>query len=51
LKAIIQEGYGGPDSLNLREINKPSPKKNEVLVKVKAAAINDYDWCLLSGKP
>ena len=51
MKAIIQEGYGGPDSLNLREITKPSPQKNEVLVKVKAAAINDYDWCLLSGKP
>jgi NADPH:quinone reductase-like Zn-dependent oxidoreductase len=51
LKAIIQEGYGGPDSLNLQEIAKPSPQKNEVLVKVKAAAINDYDWCLLSGKP
>jgi NADPH:quinone reductase-like Zn-dependent oxidoreductase len=33
------------------EVDKPQPKSNEVLVKVKAAAINDFDWSLIRGKP
>jgi NADPH:quinone reductase-like Zn-dependent oxidoreductase len=49
LKAIIATNYGGPERLQLKEVDKPSPGANEVLVKVFAVAINDWDWALLQG--
>lgn len=51
MKAIYYSQYGTPDALQLREIDKPTPKKNEVLVKVYASSINSWDWDLLKGKP
>ena len=51
MKAIILTKYGGPDSLQIKDIDKPIPKEHEVLIKVHAAAINDYDWSLMRGKP
>ncbi|MEK6479317.1 NAD(P)-dependent alcohol dehydrogenase [Catalinimonas sp. 4WD22] len=52
MKAIQFEKYGPPEKvLSLREIEKPSPKENEVLIKIEATAVNDYDWSLVSGKP
>ena len=51
MKAIIQSKYGGPEVYTLQDIAKPEPKPNEVLIKVHATAINDYDWSLMSGKP
>ncbi len=51
MKAIYCSTYGPPSSLEIRELPIPEPKKNEVLVKVKAAAINDYDWSMVRGKP
>ncbi|MDP6968433.1 MAG: NAD(P)-dependent alcohol dehydrogenase [Gammaproteobacteria bacterium] len=51
MRAIIQEKYGGPEALRLKDVAQPSPRKNEVLVKILAASINDYDWCLMRGKP
>ena len=51
MKAIVYEKYGSPDVLQLREVEKPAPKDNEVLVKVNAASINDWDWGLLRGQP
>jgi len=51
MKAIIYEEYGNPDQLVLKEIEKPIPGDNEVLVKVHAASINSWDWDLLRGKP
>ncbi len=51
MKAIIYTKYGLPDVLELKEVEKPVPKDNEVLVKVHAASINDWDWGLLRGKP
>ncbi len=51
MKAIVYEKYGPPDVLKLKEIEKPYPKDNEVLIKVQAASINDWDWGLLQGTP
>jgi NADPH:quinone reductase-like Zn-dependent oxidoreductase len=51
MKAIVWTKYGSPDVLHLGEAEKPTPKDNEVLIKVHAASINSWDWELLRGKP
>jgi NADPH:quinone reductase-like Zn-dependent oxidoreductase len=51
MKAIVQERYGPPDVLELREVGKPVPADGEVLVRVRAAALNAYDWHFLHGDP
>jgi len=51
MKAIVYTKYGPPDVLQLKEVAKPIPKDNEVLVEVHAASVNDWDWGLLRGKP
>jgi NADPH:quinone reductase-like Zn-dependent oxidoreductase len=49
MKAIVYTKYGTPDVLELKEVDKPIPKENEVLIKVYAVSINDWDWGLLQG--
>ena len=51
MKAIVYKRYGSPDVLELKEIEKPAPKDSEVLIKVYAVSINDWDWGLLQGTP
>lgn len=51
MKAIVLEKYGKPEDLKLKEIDKPQIKKNQVLVKVKAAAVNAGDWHLVRAEP
>jgi len=51
MKAVVYEKFGSTDVLNVREIEKPTPRDNEVLIKVHAASINSWDWDLLRGKP
>jgi NADPH:quinone reductase-like Zn-dependent oxidoreductase len=51
MKAIVYKKYGPPDVLQLKEVEKPTPKGNEVLIKVHTASVNDWDWGLLRGKP
>jgi NADPH:quinone reductase-like Zn-dependent oxidoreductase len=51
MKAIVYEKYGTPEVLQIKEIEKPVPKEDEVMVKVHAVSINDWDWQLLLGIP
>lgn len=51
MKAVVYEKYGLPDVLELREIEKPTPKDDEVLIKVQAASVTPLDWHFLTGKP
>src|ERR1700694_889632 len=51
MKAIVYERYGPPDILQLKEIEKPTPKDDQVLVEVRAASVNAYYWHMLRGKP
>src|SRR5436190_23506250 len=51
MKAIVQDKYGSPDVLELREVDKPVVKDDQVLVRVRAAAVNIADWHLLRGMP
>ena len=49
MKAIVFTRYGSPDVLELREVEKPAPADGEVLVRVHAAALNDWDYGALLG--
>jgi NADPH:quinone reductase-like Zn-dependent oxidoreductase len=49
MKAIVSTKYGSPDVLQLKEVEKPAPKENEVLVKVYATSVNAADWHLLTA--
>src|SRR3990170_1528200 len=51
MKAILYFQYGSPDVLNLEEVEKPTPKDDEVLIKVQAVSVNRSDWEGLRGKP
>jgi NADPH:quinone reductase-like Zn-dependent oxidoreductase len=51
MKAIVYTKYGPPDVLELKEVDKPTPSDDEVLVKVHAASVNHTDWYLVTGEP
>ncbi len=51
MKAIICTQYGSPDVLHLTEVEKPTPKDNEILIRVRAASVNPHDVHSLRGKP
>jgi NADPH:quinone reductase-like Zn-dependent oxidoreductase len=51
MKAIVYTEYGLPDVLQLKEVERPTPKDNEVLIKVHAVSVNASDWEYLRGRP
>ena len=51
MKAMVYTQYGPPDVLQLKDIEKPTPKDDQVLIKVQAASVNRSDWEGLIGKP
>ncbi|MDL2124616.1 MAG: NAD(P)-dependent alcohol dehydrogenase [Deltaproteobacteria bacterium] len=51
MKAVVYQKYGSPDVLELKEVEKPTPKDNEVLIKVHAVSVNASDWEFLRGSP
>ena len=51
MKAILYHRYGGPEVLQLEDVPKPAPNDDQVLVKIKAVSVNDWDWGNIQGKP
>ncbi|UCE25470.1 MAG: NAD(P)-dependent alcohol dehydrogenase [Candidatus Zixiibacteriota bacterium] len=51
MKAIVYERYGTPDVLQLKEVDKPVPGNNEVLIQIHAASINSFDMRHLKADP
>ena len=51
MKAIVRTKYGPPDALQFIEVEKPTPKDNEVLIKVRAASLNPLDFFTMRGAP
>jgi NADPH:quinone reductase-like Zn-dependent oxidoreductase len=50
MKAVVIDGYGGPDRLEVREMEKPEPGPGQLLVRVRAASVNPLDWKMRSGR-
>jgi NADPH:quinone reductase-like Zn-dependent oxidoreductase len=51
MKAAVFRRCGPPDVLHIEDVEKPVPKENEVLIKVRAASVNPLDWHGVRGKP
>ncbi|WP_129670180.1 NAD(P)-dependent alcohol dehydrogenase [Phytoactinopolyspora endophytica] len=51
MKAFVLRSYGSPDVLELTDIDRPVPRDDEVLVRVRATSVQPYDWHHLRGEP
>jgi len=51
MKAIVCERFGAPEQLQIRDVPVPVPKAGQVLVRVHATTVNDYDWSMVTGRP
>lgn len=51
MKAVVLTDFGESDVLRLQEVDEPTPRESEVLVRVHATTINDYDWAFMRGRP
>jgi NADPH:quinone reductase-like Zn-dependent oxidoreductase len=51
MKAAVYTKYGTPDVVEIKDIEKPSPKDDEVLIRIRATSVNPLDWHFMRGKP
>ena len=51
MKAIVYCDYGSPDVLKLEDVEKPTPGDDQVLIRVRAASVNPFDWHVMRGRP
>ena len=51
MKAVVYTDYGPPDVLQLKDIKKPEPSDDQILIRVRAASVNPYDWHFIRGTP
>jgi len=51
MRAVVHDSFGSPDVLAIREIEKPTPADDEVLVRVRAASVNPVEWYGVAGRP
>ena len=51
MRAVVRDSYGSPDVLRVEDVPAPDMASGEVLVRVHASSVNDYDWHLLTGHP
>ena len=51
MQAIVSTEYGSPERLRLAEVDKPALEPDAVLIRVRAASVNPYDWHLIRGEP
>ena len=51
MRAVVQDKYGPPDVLELREVESPTVGDGDVLVRVRAASVNPQDWHLMRASP
>jgi Alcohol dehydrogenase GroES-like domain len=51
MRAAVYSSYGPPNVIQIKDIEKPIPNDNEVLIKVRAASVNPSDWHLMRGMP
>lgn len=51
MKAIVYCDYGSPDVLKLEDLARPAPNDDQVLIKVRAASVNPFEWHFMRGTP
>jgi NADPH:quinone reductase-like Zn-dependent oxidoreductase len=50
MRAIVYSEYGSPDVLRLEDVEQPQPRETEVLIRIRATSVNDWDWALVRGE-